>query len=123
MSTETSAPPQQAKKPRLKEGPTTDVSSPISSAAYVALEVACIQASSLNESFNFSDRDGVNEDSVRRYLSRKPLTTIELLKKFKSKRTGLSSDKLIHVIAQILKKINPVKQTIMGKMYLSIASS
>ena len=117
---ESSAPPHQPKKPRLDGGSTSGVSSPMTSAAYVALEVACIQVSAVDESFNFRDKDGVNEDSVRRYLSRKPMTTTELLQKFKSKRTGLSSDQLVHVIAQILKKINPVKQTIKGKMYLSI---
>lgn len=68
----------------------------------------------------YSANEGVNEESVRRYLSRKPMTTTELLQKFKSKRTGLSSEQLVHHIAQILKKINPVKQTIKGKMYLSI---
>ena len=76
--------------------------------------------SNSNSDWSDSDKDGVNEESVRRYLSRKPMTTTELLQKFKSKRTGLSSDQLVHVIAQILKKINPVKQTIKNKMYLSI---
>ncbi|KAF0312183.1 General transcription factor IIF subunit 1 [Amphibalanus amphitrite] len=37
-----------------------------------------------------------------------------------SKKVGLSSDELVQVIVQILKKINPNKQTIKGKMYLSI---
>lgn len=57
---------------------------------------------------------------MRRYLTRKPMTTTELLQKFKSKKVGLSSDQLVPVIAQILKKINPNKQTIKSKMYLSI---
>lgn len=51
---------------------------------------------------------------------RKPMTTIELLQKFKSKKTGLSSEQLVNVMTQILKKINPVKQTLKGKMYLSL---
>lgn len=63
---------------------------------------------------------GITEDAVRRYLMRKPMTTTELLQKFKSKKTGLSSDQLVNIMTQILKKINPVKQTIKGKMYLSI---
>ncbi|XP_037088073.1 general transcription factor IIF subunit 1-like [Pollicipes pollicipes] len=63
---------------------------------------------------------GITEEAVRRYLTRKPMTTTELLQKFKSKKVGLSSDQLVPVIAQILKKINPNKQTIKGKMYLSI---
>jgi transcription initiation factor TFIIF subunit alpha len=60
------------------------------------------------------------EDAVRRYLTRKPMTTTELLQKFKSKKTGMSSDQLLKLMTQILKRINPVRQTIKGKMYLSI---
>ncbi|KAJ1525136.1 hypothetical protein ONE63_009972 [Megalurothrips usitatus] len=63
---------------------------------------------------------GITEDAVRRYLMRKPMTTTELLQKFKSKKTGLSSEQLVNIMTNILKKINPVKQTIKGKMYLSI---
>uniref|UniRef100_A0A1B0AK89 Transcription initiation factor IIF subunit alpha n=1 Tax=Glossina pallidipes TaxID=7398 RepID=A0A1B0AK89_GLOPL len=69
-----------------------------------------------------SSRDdfGITEEAVRRYLMRKPMTTTELLTKFKNKKTGVSSDRLVETMMQILKKINPVKQTIQGKMYLSI---
>lgn len=51
---------------------------------------------------------------------RKPMTTTELLHKFKCKKTGLNSDQLVHAIAQILKRINPTKQMVKGKMYLSL---
>ncbi|XP_047037736.1 general transcription factor IIF subunit 1 isoform X1 [Helicoverpa zea] len=64
--------------------------------------------------------NGVTEEAVRRYLARKPMTAIELLTKFKSKRMGVSSDRLVETMTQILKRINPVKQNINGKMYLSI---
>ncbi|XP_077285665.1 transcription factor IIFalpha [Arctopsyche grandis] len=63
---------------------------------------------------------GVTEQAVRRYLARKPMTTTELLTKFKQRKSGVSSDRLVETMTQILKKINPVKQTIKGKMYLSI---
>lgn len=63
---------------------------------------------------------GITEEAVRRYLARKPMTTTELLTKFKNKKTGVSSEKLVDTMTQILKRINPVRQTIMGKMYLSI---
>ncbi|XP_045760725.1 general transcription factor IIF subunit 1 isoform X2 [Maniola jurtina] len=66
---------------------------------------------------------GVTEEAVRRYLARKPMTTTELLTKFKSKRTGVSSERLVETMTQILKRINPVKQNINGKMYLSIKPS
>jgi transcription initiation factor TFIIF subunit alpha len=71
--------------------------------------------------FRHVSRDyGITEEAVRRYLMRKPMTTTELLTKFKNKKTGVSSEKLVETMTQILKKINPVKQTIQGKMYLSI---
>ncbi|OQR72089.1 general transcription factor IIF subunit 1-like, partial [Tropilaelaps mercedesae] len=64
--------------------------------------------------------EGINEEAVRRYLMRKPMTTTELLQKFKSKKTGLSSEQLVNTIAQILKRLNPEKQKIKDKLYLSI---
>lgn len=69
---------------------------------------------------NNKDDYGITEDAVRRYLVRKPMTATELLTKFKNKKTGVSSERLVETMTQILKKINPVKQTIQGKMYLSI---
>ena len=70
--------------------------------------------------FHDSSSDGVTEEQVRRYLTRKPMTTTELLQKFKSKKLTLSSEQLVPSIAAILKKINPHKQMIKGKMYLSM---
>lgn len=67
-----------------------------------------------------ANESGITEDQVRRYLMRKPMTTTELLQKFKSKKTGLTSEQLVNIMTQILKKINPTKQTIKNKMYLSI---
>ncbi|XP_015108361.1 general transcription factor IIF subunit 1 [Diachasma alloeum] len=63
---------------------------------------------------------GITEDAVRRYLTRKPMTTTELLQKFKSKKTGLKSDDLVNVMTLILKKIKPTQQIVKNKMYLSI---
>ncbi|XP_075229010.1 general transcription factor IIF subunit 1-like isoform X2 [Lycorma delicatula] len=77
------------------------------------IDVASPSLSGTNES-------GITEEAVRRYLMRKPMTTTELLQKFKSRKTGLSSDQLVNIMTQILKRINPVKQTIKNKMYLSI---
>lgn len=53
---------------------------------------------------------------------RKPMTTTELLQKFKSKKTGLTSEQLVNTMTGILKRINPTKQTIKSKMYLFIKS-
>ncbi|XP_053601870.1 general transcription factor IIF subunit 1 isoform X2 [Plodia interpunctella] len=71
---------------------------------------------------NYVNECGVTEEAVRRYLARKPMTTTELLTKFKSKRSGVRSERLVETMTQILKRINPVKQNINGKMYLSIKS-
>jgi len=73
-----------------------------------------------SSSSSASSSDGVTEEQVRRYLTRKPMTTTELLQKFKSKKLTLSSEQLVPSIAQILKKINPHKQMVKGKMYLSM---
>ncbi|KAL7633316.1 UNVERIFIED_CONTAM: hypothetical protein RMT77_016422 [Armadillidium vulgare] len=62
------------------------------------------------------------EEAIRRYLMRKPMTTTELLKNFKKKK-DMSSEQLVTTIAQILKRVNPVKRMIKGKMYLSLKAS
>ncbi|XP_031417486.1 general transcription factor IIF subunit 1 isoform X3 [Clupea harengus] len=59
----------------------------------------------------------LTEEAVRRYLIRKPMTTKDLLKKFQTKRTGLSSDQTVNVLAQILKKLNPERKNINDKMH------
>ncbi|XP_035221478.1 general transcription factor IIF subunit 1-like [Stegodyphus dumicola] len=69
-----------------------------------------------------SSLDGITEEAIRRYLSRKPMTASELLQKFKSKKTKLSSDQLVPKIADVLKKMDLVKRNVKGKMYLSLKS-
>jgi len=65
--------------------------------------------------------EGITEDAVRRYLARKPMTATELLQKFKSKKTKISSQDMVNVIAHLLKKINPVKRMQNQKMYLFLS--
>ena len=62
--------------------------------------------------------DASIEEDVRRYLARKQMTTTELLKKFKSKKTGLSKDELMQQLVEALRKINPQKKKSKGVMYL-----
>ncbi|XP_061299864.1 general transcription factor IIF subunit 1 isoform X2 [Pezoporus flaviventris] len=62
----------------------------------------------------------LTEEAVRRYLTRKPMTTKDLLKKFQTKRTGLSSDATVNVLAQILKRLNPERKVIGDKMHFSL---
>uniref|UniRef100_A0A3Q0RBU5 Transcription initiation factor IIF subunit alpha n=1 Tax=Amphilophus citrinellus TaxID=61819 RepID=A0A3Q0RBU5_AMPCI len=59
----------------------------------------------------------LTEEAVRRYLIRKPMTTKDLLKKFQTKRTGLSSEQTVNVLAQILKRLNPERKNINEKMH------
>jgi len=65
--------------------------------------------------------EGITEEAVRRYLLRKPMTVTELLHKFKSKKTRISSQDMVNVIASILKKVNPNKRVQNQKMYLSLS--
>ena len=55
---------------------------------------------------------------------RKPMTTKELVQKFKAKKLNMQNEKLQQIIVQLLKKINPEKTTVgIGKaktLYLSL---
>ncbi|CAN8175426.1 unnamed protein product [Coccothraustes coccothraustes] len=62
-------------------------------------------------------RNWLTEEAVRRYLSRKPMTTKDLLKKFQTKRTGLSSDATVNALAQLLKRLDPERKLIADKMH------
>lgn len=62
----------------------------------------------------------INEASIRRYLSHKPMTTTDLVRKFKTKKTGLTKEQTVSTIAAILKRIGHEKRRIDGKLYLSI---
>ena len=66
------------------------------------------------------DPQGITEEAVRRYLTRKPMTSKDLLQKFKSKRTGQSNDETVEKLAAIVRKIQPEHKTIKGKLYLSL---
>lgn len=57
----------------------------------------------------------LSEETIRRYLMRKPMTAKELFKKFKSKISNVRSHDLVGKIAEILKKINPDSQKVRDK--------
>lgn len=69
---------------------------------------------SKKQKVNSDGVDGIMED-VRRYLMRKPMTCTDLLQKFKNKVH--QRDNLVSIIADTLKKLEPEKQTIKGKMH------
>lgn len=62
----------------------------------------------------------ITEEAIRRYLTHKPMTTTDIMKKFKTKKTGLTKEQTVNAIAAILKKIQPHQEKIDGKLYLSI---
>lgn len=62
----------------------------------------------------------IADETVRRYLQHKPITTKDLLKKFKTKRTGLTSEQIVTTVAEILKRLKPEQKKINGKIHLFI---
>ncbi|VDM96918.1 unnamed protein product [Thelazia callipaeda] len=53
------------------------------------------------------NQDGLNEETVRRYLRRKPHTTKELLSRIKSKCGDMEKSEIVQQLAAILKHIEP----------------
>jgi len=68
--------------------------------------------------------NGITEEAIRRYLTHKPMTTTDLMRKFKNKAKlkNMSKEQTVNAIATILKKIQPHQEKIDGKLYLSIKS-
>ena len=50
-----------------------------------------------------AEKEGLTEDAVRKYLTRKPLTTIDLLAKFKNKKSAMTQEQLVQVMAYYLR--------------------
>lgn len=59
--------------------------------------------------------EGITEDAVKRYLMRKPMTTKDLLQKFKNKCKGMSSQQMVNTLTLILKKLNPERTIVKDK--------
>jgi len=63
----------------------------------------------------------ITEQEVWRYLSRKPITSKDLVKKFSTKKTEMEKNKIVEVLGDIIKNMKNVeKQKIKGKLYLSV---
>ncbi|XP_047378636.1 general transcription factor IIF subunit 1-like [Sciurus carolinensis] len=60
----------------------------------------------------------VTEDAVHRYLMQKPVTTKDLLRKFQTKKTGLSSKQTVNVLAQI--RLNAESKMVNDKVHFSL---
>ena len=63
----------------------------------------------------------ITEEEVQRYLKRRPITSNDLVKKFTSKKTEMDKKRVVEVLHQLIQGMKNVeKQTIKGKMYLSL---
>merc|ERR1712055_633282 len=63
--------------------------------------------SSAGSSGSIAGTEAITDEAVRRYPKRRPMTTTDLLKKFRSKKTGIMNAQLVQLLANILKKITP----------------
>ena len=60
-------------------------------------------------------------EEVKKYLTRKPMTSKALVKKFVKLKTELDKGSVVNLLGNILKSIPQIdKQKIKGKIYLSI---
>ena len=65
----------------------------------------------------------ITEEEVKRYLSRRPITSKDIVKKFVSKKSGMERNVIVEVLGKIIQNMRGVeKQTHMGKLYLSLKS-
>lgn len=64
--------------------------------------------------------EGITEDAIRRYLMRKPMTTKELLQRFRSKHPNMTKEQLFNTMVMLLKKIGPETKMIGDKKYLTL---
>ncbi|XP_014681393.1 PREDICTED: general transcription factor IIF subunit 1-like isoform X2 [Priapulus caudatus] len=62
-----------------------------------------------------STSEGITEEAVKRYLMRKPMTTKDLLQKFKKGCRNMTSEQMVTRVAQILKRLNPEKTVVKDK--------
>lgn len=66
----------------------------------------------------------ITEEEVRRYLSRKPISSKELLKKFTSKKTDIDKSQVPKMLSQIIKKMPNVEERVIeGKLHLSLKTA
>ena len=115
-SHDTSSPSPQSKKQKLG----SIVTSTKQSGSPMTSEFARTGSPAMRSGTPSDGNTSITEDTIRRYLTHKPMTTTDLVRKFKTKKTGLSKEQTVNAIASILKKIQPNQEKIDGKLYLSI---
>lgn len=105
---EKATPSPESKKQRLTDSPKTV-------AENVRTSSPSVRPGTPSDSGN-----GITEEAVRRYLMHKPMTTTDLMRKFRPKCKGMSKEQTVNAIASILKKIQYTQEKIDGKLFLSI---
>ncbi|KAF6040272.1 GTF2F1 [Bugula neritina] len=76
----------------------------------------------VSSSTSSASKEGLTEDAVRRYLSRKPMSSKDLYKLFKSKKLGLSNEEIVKRITNIMKKLSTTQQKIGGIIHFSLSN-
>ena len=70
------------------------------------------------------DNPGVITDQeVLHYLTRKPITTKDLVRKFQRRKTAMDKKQVVAALGSILPRLNVEKKEIKGKIYLSLRPS
>ena len=65
--------------------------------------------------------NSISEEEVKRYLLRRPITSKDLVRKFINKKTDMERNRIVEVLHQIIERLKNVeKQTVKGKLYLSL---
>lgn len=70
-----------------------------------------------------SGSGGITEEEVRRYLQRKPLSTTELVAKFKPRCQGMGKQEIVQCLADILKRLKPEQFRRKDTLYFSLKNS
>ena len=69
---------------------------------------------------NVAGNEIISEEAVRKYLKRRPMTVMDLLKKFQSKKIGIHYNQLSSLMGKILDKINPTRKKVKNVIYYSM---
>lgn len=67
--------------------------------------------------------NGITEEEVRRYLQRKPLSTTDLVAKFKPRCQGMGKQEIVQCLADILKRLKPEQFRRKDVLYFSLKNS
>ncbi|VDP22113.1 unnamed protein product [Soboliphyme baturini] len=62
----------------------------------------------------------IDEEEVRRLLERRPLSTTELVAKFKPRCVGMKKNEIVQRLADILKRLKPEQSRRNSVLYFSL---